>query len=293
MPDEAQRDKAGRVMVSRPLMSAGPALATGLPILGIHGAPRSGTTWLGQIFNASPQTAFRYQPFFAHAFRARVDAARSPQALEAILDEIAVTEDDFILQRGAATLAREALQFPKRQTSQLVYKEVRYHNLLPLLMQIPRLRGVGIVRNPLDVLASWVRAPREFRPEWRLADEWRIAPSKNQGRPEEFYGYERWKAAALLFERLQAADPARFHVVSYDALVRDPAGEMETLFAFADLPMCDQVRAFLDRSTSSADDDPYGVLRGAGGRGDAGDLPDDIRRAVRDDLGGTLLERYL
>lgn len=293
MPDEAQRDKAGRVMVSRLLMSAGPALATGLPILGIHGAPRSGTTWLGQIFNASPQTAFRYQPFFAHAFRARVDAARTPEALEAILDEIAVTEDEFILQRGSAALARETLEFPKREITRLVYKEVRYHNLLPLLLQIPRLRGVGIVRNPLDVLASWVRAPREFRPEWRLADEWRFAPSKNQGRPAEFYGYARWKAAALLFERLQAADPARFRIVSYEALVGDPVGESAALFAFAGLPMCDQVEAFLARSTSFEDGDPYGVLRGAGGLGDTGDLPDDIRQAVRDDLSGTPLEKHL
>lgn len=280
-------------MVSRRLMAARPVTATGLPILGIHGAPRSGTTWLGQIFNASPNTAFRYQPFFAHAFRARVDAARSPEALEAILDDIAITEDDFILQRGAAALAREALQFPKHEITQLVYKEVRYHNLLPRLLQIPRWRGVGVVRSPLDVLASWVRAPREFRPEWRLADEWRSAPSKNLGRPEEFYGYERWKTAALLFERLQAAAPDRFHVVSYRALVTDPFGESAALFAFAGLPASDQVEVFLTRSTSSDDDDPYGVLRGDGGRGDAGDLPGDIRQAICEDLSDTPLAKYL
>ncbi len=40
-----------------------------LPIIGLHGAPRSGTTWIGQIFNSAPQVAFRFQPFFAHAFR--------------------------------------------------------------------------------------------------------------------------------------------------------------------------------------------------------------------------------
>src|SRR6185312_12877245 len=176
----------------------------------------------------------------------------------AILGEIATTEDDYILQRGAATLARHELRFPKREITQVVYKEVRFHHRLPELMSIPRFRGVGIVRNPLDVLASWVRAPREFRPEWRLADEWRRAPSKNQGRVEEFYGYEQWKAAARLFERLQAETPGRFRVVSYQSLVVDPLGETQRLFAFAGLPMDDQVRAFLARSTSSEDDDPYG-----------------------------------
>jgi Sulfotransferase family len=274
-------------------MPPGPASATALPILGIHGVPRSGTTWLGQIFNASPHTAFRFQPFFAYAFHARADAARTTEDLDAILGEIAATEDDYILQRGAATLARQELRFPKGEITQVVYKEVRFHHLLPLLMRIPRFRGVGIVRNPLDVLASWVRAPREFRTEWNLADEWRLAPSKNQGRVEEFYGYERWKAAALLFEQLQADAPDRFKVASYRDLVRDPLSETAALFAFAGLPMDAQVEAFLARSTSSDDDDPYGVLRGAGGRGDVGDLPDDIRAAVLADLSGGALEKYL
>jgi hypothetical protein len=274
-------------------MPAGFAFDTALPILGLHGAPRSGTTWLGQIFNSSPHTAYRYQPFFAFAFRARVDAARTPEALEAILDEIAATEDDFILQRGAGALARQELRFPKREITRMVYKEVRYHHRLPQLLRIPRFRGIGIVRDPLDVLASWFRAPREFRPEWDQAAEWRLAPSKNQGRVEEFYGYEQWKAAAVMFERLQAEAPDRFRVVGYGRLVQDPVGEIAALFEFAGLPVDAQVQAFLAHSSSADDDDTYGVLRSGGGQGDVGDLPDDIRRAVLDDLRGTPLEKHL
>jgi hypothetical protein len=264
-----------------------------LPILGVHGAPRSGTTWLGQIFNSSPHTAYRYQPFFAHAFRSRVDAAHTPQALEQILDDIAATEDDFILQRGEAVIARDELSFAKREITHMVYKEVRYHHLLPQLMAIDRFKGVGIVRNPMETLASWMNAPREFRPEWSIADEWRRAPSKNCGRVEEFFGYEGWKASALIAERMQAEAPHRFRILRYADLVRDPVSEVAALFEFAGLRLDDQTLEFVDRSTSSEDDDPYGVMRGSGGRNGADSLPGAIRDAILQDLSGTVLERYL
>ena len=43
----------------------------------IHGAPRSGTTWLGQIFNASPRTQYRYQPLFSYRFKGQLQPTSS------------------------------------------------------------------------------------------------------------------------------------------------------------------------------------------------------------------------
>ena len=37
--------------------------------IAIHSAPRSGSSWLGQILNSSPKVCFRFQPLFSYAFK--------------------------------------------------------------------------------------------------------------------------------------------------------------------------------------------------------------------------------
>lgn len=261
-----------------------------LPVIGLHGAPRSGTTWIGQIFNSAPEAAFRFQPFFAHAFRPRVDAADTPSDLDQILKDIAATDDDFILQRGRT--ADRDLTFSKVEPTRLVYKEARYHHLLPTLMQVPRFKGVGIIRDPLEVLSSWKAAPREFDPAWDFGTEWRDAALKNAGRVEEFYGYEGWKRAALIFEAMAARYPDRFKILRYGSLIADPPGVVSDLFGFLGVAMTDQTRAFLARSTSRDDGDTYGVFRDLSRRAEP-ELPPEVRQAVLEDVAACDLATYL
>lgn len=262
-----------------------------LPVIGLHGAPRSGTTWIGQIFNSAPEVAFRFQPFFAHAFRPRVDAAASAGDLDQILKDIAASDDDFILQRGGQAPDND-LVFAKSPPAQVVYKEARYHHLLPTLMDILRFKGVGIIRDPLEVLSSWKNAPREFDPAWDFGAEWREAGLKNGGRIEEFFGYEGWKRAALIFQAMTARDPDRFRILRYGDLVADPVGVVTELFGFLGLAMTEQTQAFLSRSTSRDDGDTYGVFRDLSRRA-APDLPAEVRTAVLDDVARCDLATYL
>jgi hypothetical protein len=264
----------------------------GLPVIGLHGAPRSGTTWIGEVFNAAPEVAYRFQPFFAYAFRARVDAARTPQDLDRILDAIAETDDDFVLRRRPDRLADPELAFEKRTPTRLAYKEARYHHLLPMLMKIPRFRGVGIVRSPFAVLESWLAAPKEFDPRWDFAAEWRGAPSKNGGRAEEFFGYEGWKRAMLIFLRMAGEHPERFRLLHYDRLVADPAGEIAPVFRWAGLELSPQVLDFLARSRGRDDGDPYGVFRSGVARAPSGAITPEIRAAIEADLRANGLEAF-
>jgi hypothetical protein len=268
------------------------SVPAGLPVVGLHGAPRSGTSWIGELFNAAPEVAYRFQPFFAYAFRPRVDAARTPEDLDRILDAIAATDDDFVLQRRPDRLADPELAFAKTQATRLVYKEARYHQLLPMLMKIPRFRGVGIVRSPFAVLDSWVAAPKEFDPGWDFAAEWRHAPSKNGGRAEEFFGYEGWKRAMLIFLRLAGEYPERFRLLHYERLVADPAGEIAPLFDWLGLALSPQVADFLARARGRDDGDPYGVFRSGGPRPASGAITPEIRAAILDDLRASGLEAF-
>ena len=37
--------------------------------IGLHGVPRSGTSWLGNIFNSSPDLTYKHQPLYSYAFK--------------------------------------------------------------------------------------------------------------------------------------------------------------------------------------------------------------------------------
>lgn len=262
-------------------------------IIAIHGAPRSGTSWLGQLFNSSEHVAYRYQPFFAHAFRGRIDVSTGPAGLERFFDDLLSTDDDFVLQRASLALAGYELAFDKRGITHLVYKEVRFHDLLePLLERMPRLHAVGIVRDPRAVIASWAAAPREFRPEWCLHDEWREAPSKNGGQPENWYGFVRWRELAVLFLRLRERFPGQFSLVRYEDLVAAPGATLGGLFEACGLPMTLQVHDFLRRSRGEDDGSPYGVLRDAR-RTSSPDLDASVRDAIESELRGDPAECFL
>jgi hypothetical protein len=263
--------------------------------IAIHGVPRSGTTWLGEIVNSSPQVVFKYQPLFSYALKGFL----GPEADRARVDEFFAllerTTDDFLdrrPERERGVLPR----FEKAAPTHVVYKEVRYHHVLENLMAVhPDVLLVACVRNPLSVISSWLRAPREFRADlgWNAHEEWRRAPKKNAGRPEEFHGYERWKEAMRLFLRLEERHPARTHLVEYRRLLADAEREVDALFRFLGLPVTEQTRVFLRRSASESHPDAYSVFRrDQSDEGWRTQLDLEIAREILADLQGTELERF-
>lgn len=265
-------------------------------LVAIHGAPRSGTSWLGQLFNSSEHVAYRYQPLFSYTFRGSIDGGSNRTEIERFMAALLETDDDFVLQRGKASLAGYSLDFPKGDISHLVYKEVRHHEILAnLLARCPRALGIGIVRNPCAVIHSWSRAPREFNSAWNLRNEWREAGSKNREHPGNWYGFVRWKQLTELFHSLESSSPDRFLIVRYEDLVVNPAEVVGRLFGACQLPLSRQVSEFVERSRATDDGSPYGVFRDASRDSDAWRLELDpgIVQEIKRDLAGTSLERYL
>jgi len=262
-------------------------------IVGIHGAPRSGTSWLGQLFNSHEQVAYRFQPFFSYAFRGRLTAHSDSDDMRRFFDDLLATDDAFVTQYGDARLAHEMPTFAKATATHLAYKEVRFHDLMePILATLPQARLIGIVRDPLQVIESWFGAPREFRHEWSIMSEWRAAPRKNAGLQENWYGFDRWKALARLFLDLEQRYPERFMIARYGDLVGDTFNWMERLFSFAGLSSTRQTTQFIQDSTSRDDEDPYGVYR-AGKPAIRTQLPAEIRTAILRDLADSDLVRFV
>jgi len=262
----------------------------------IHGAPRSGTSWLGQIVNSSPRVAYRFQPLFSYAFKDRLGPDSGREEIERFLDDLSASDDDFLLQRDQVARGAYPVFLKDPVPTHLAMKHVRYHHVLEnLIRRIPdRVRVVGIVRHPCAVLSSWLKAPKEFHPGWDPAAEWRRAPSKNLGRPEEYYGFEKWKEVAELFLRLAGRYPDHFLLVRYAALNRDPAAGTARLFDFCGLDVEPQTTAFLEESRSRTHPDANAVFRENNDDGKwRGDLDPAIAAEVMEELAGTPLETFL
>lgn len=265
-------------------------------IVGIHGVPRSGTSWLGQLFNSSPYVAYRFQPLFSYAFKDRLDENSSLEEIDKFFEDILNTTDDFVLQRGEKKISKTCPEFHKgNKITHLFYKEVRYHNILRnLLEKKSGIKIVGIVRHPCAVINSWLRAPREFRKEWDPLNEWRNAPEKNQNRKEEFNGFEKWKEVAEIFMNLKGTFTDQFYLLKYSELNNDPLNTTQKLFEFCNLILEDQTVRFIVESTQVDDEDPYGIYRKK--RNDdkwQQELAPVIRDAIIKEINNTDYEQFL
>ncbi len=262
--------------------------------IGIFGAPRSGTSWLGHIFNSHPDVALRFQPLFSYGHKGSLTEHSSAEEIRAFFEEILCTQDAF-----AAMTSEMQKNYPTFQKSSqpthIVFKETRYLNIIEnILDQCSEVKIIGIVRNPLAVLASWISAPKEFNTEWDIHSEWRGAPNKNQNRPEEYYGFDKWKESAETFLRFKKQFPQQFLLVRYDELNREPLDTTKKLFSFCGLEVYKQVEDFLSASKSRHDSDPYSVFRAkANDNRWQGVLPDEIVKRIMLELKHTPLDNFL
>ncbi len=176
-----------------------------------------------------------------------------------------------------------------------MFKEIRYLNIVRnMVARSEDVKVLGIVRDPLSVLASWVLAPREFDAAWDIRREWRHAPSKNRGLPEECFGFEKWKQFAQTCLDLQERYPRRFRLVDYDALNAGTLEVITSVFAFCGLSLTPEVSRFIDESSSRHDPDPYSVYRSGVTRDRwKSVLPGDVVEQVLAEVEGTPLARFL
>lgn len=262
----------------------------------IHSVPRSGSTWLGAIFDSHPEVQYKYQPLFSYALKDFLDAEASEARIQDFFSKLNSLKDDFIdqvipKQKGLIPT------FTKNIPTTIVYKEVRYHHILSnLLEKDPEIIVLGLIRNPLAVVHSWLNAPKEFRRDlgWDPDAEWRFAPSKNQGRPEEYNGYEKWKEASLLFHDLAFRHPDRFILVRYQDLLENRQACVHKLFRSVNLELPEQTLRFLAESEEREVTDAYGVYKKKK-RDDAwvDQLPPHIVNYIENDLKHSHLESYL
>jgi len=231
--------------------------------IAIHSAPRSGSTWLGSIFDSHPNVIYKLQPLFSYALKDRISQNSSKAEIDKFFGDLQNTDDDFLDQIEGKK--RNIIPtFSKEKPFAIVYKEVRYHHILKnLLSRDKNIKVIGLIRNPFSVISSWLNAPKEFKKElgWDAKNEWRYAPSKNMNKVEEFNGYEKWKEVARLFLELKQDYPERFYMIRYEDMLDNSIDVVKELFDFCNLSFSIQTNNFLIKPTKKNDSDPYSVFK--------------------------------
>ncbi len=231
--------------------------------IAVHSVPRSGSTWVGSIFDSHPKVVYKMQPLFSYAFKDRLSPVSDLEEINTFFEELELASDPFLDQLEGKK-KNTIPSFSKTEPSTIVYKEVRYHHILKNLLSTDEsIKIIGLIRNPFSVISSWLKAPKEFRRElgWRIDEEWRFALKKNLNRPEEFYGYEKWKEVTQLFLHLRKEFPRRFYLLKYEDLLKNTKKEVEKVFSFCNFELTPQTFDFIEKSSSINDADAYSVFK--------------------------------
>jgi hypothetical protein len=261
----------------------------------IAGVPRSGTSWLGEIINSSPNVAYRFQPMFSYAFKDFVNIESRRDDYESFFKGIYKSSDDFLLQKDKRESGIYPVFHKKDDPRFLAFKMCRYQYLIrQMLYYFGNVKLLGIIRHPCAAINSWLRNPREFPQESDPRKEWRYGACKNKGREEEFFGFYKWKEVAHLYLDLKEKYPQKVFVIKYEALVDSPLEISKQFFDFVGLEFTEQTEAFLEKCHSINIDSPYAVFKNKTVKERwQSELAPSIADEIIEDIKDTRLARFL
>lgn len=222
--------------------------------------PRSGTSWLGQIFDSHPEVSFKLSPLFSYQFKNAVNKSSSKSEWDTLFKNVFYSKDEFINQNYRRKSGEYPI-FQKEKLKRLVIKDTRYHNLTDTLLKLfPEIKFIHIVRHPCGTINSWLKTPNEFPQNLNHLDEWRTAKCRKTS-IEEFWGYEDWLFLTKKYLNLQEEFPNRVRVVFYERLVFNLHEETKNMFEFVNLKLHEQTINFIRSSQSSHNISEYSVFK--------------------------------
>jgi hypothetical protein len=260
----------------------------------ITGMPRSGTSWIGQIFDSCPSVRYRLSPLFSYEFKNYIREDSTRQDWEYVLRGAYRSTNEFMDQ----TYRRRAGEYPAftlkdSDPEVLVVKFNRFQNLIERMLDLlPEVRMLAIARNPCGAIHSWLKAPKEFPPDADPMQHWRSGAVKKVGYGD-YFGFDDWKWVTRLHVRLARTMPERFRLERYEDVVRDPARKIREIFGFFGLPFSEQTLEFIQLSQQRPVAGDYSVYKDPTVADRWRDeLQGEIRETILSELKGTDLECF-
>jgi hypothetical protein len=261
----------------------------------LTGMPRSGTSWLSQIFDSNPHVRFRLSPLFSYEYKNRLTESSSSGDWEAVLQGAYRSSNDFMNQTVRRNLGQYPV-FPVKDDDPpyLAIKDTRFHNLTERALELlPALRVVAIVRHPCGAIHSWLTSRGEFPATADPLREWRTGECRKTGYGE-FWGFDDWRSVTTMHLNLMERFRGRVYIQRYEDLVRSPVEEVTRLMDFAGLDFHSQTRDFISESHSLHNPSEYAVYkdRSVAVRWQS-ELDPFIRQTIMSELRDTRLEGFL
>jgi len=258
------------------------------------GMPRSGTTWLSQIFEHSPDVIMRLSPNYSYPLKNMLDRTSIRADWEAQLSAALDTDDPFMTQNWRREKGELDWVEKDARVRLLMIKDTRFLEIYLRGMELlPKAKCLFVVRHPCGALNSW-RKSREFPPGADFRTQWRYGACRKSEGPGEYWGFEDWKRLARLFLSAEKNVPDRVKVFRYENLVARPVETTEELFAFVGIEMSLAVTVFLARSHAKHDPNVFSVFRSpAVAESWHNEFPSDIATEVLTELEGTDLARFM
>ncbi|HJP98335.1 MAG TPA: sulfotransferase [Rhodanobacteraceae bacterium] len=180
----------------------------------VFGMPRSGTTWIGKLFDSHPDTLYRHEPdsvrrLSMSLFPEKEDAGRYRGELEGFVASLPYVRSSKVVckqplfskdyqstaslyvYRASAAAARIASRFQKnfpclyRPTAEgcgrarLVWKSIESSGRLGIcIAALPEAHAIHVMRHPCGVVASWLRGAQAdgFGRPTKSAGLWMLKP---------------------------------------------------------------------------------------------------------------------
>ena len=259
------------------------------------GMPRSGTTWLSQVFESSPDFIVRLSPNYSWPLKNQLDLDSSRDDWVANLSAALSSDDPFMTQDFRRETG-EIATFPPRSPTEvrrLAIKDTRFHDLYQRATEIfGEAQIIYLVRHPGGMLNSWWRSS-EFPAGAELAAEWRTGACRKSGGPGEYWGFDDWRALTERYLAFERQAPERYRVCRYEDLVRNRQQVSAELFEFAGYRLRPATSAFLRDSANRHDGRDYAVFKDPSVADRwRSELPEPVRAAIRDELAGTPLAEF-
>lgn len=261
----------------------------------LTGMPRSGSTWLSQIFASGPQVRLKFCPLFSYEFKNKLDEAASAEDWTKLFHDTYHCASEYLDQ---GYLRKKGLvptfEVKEATPAKLVIKSTRFHNLVPSILAKHRtIKFVHLARDPRASIHSWLTNPYEFPEDASPMAEWRHGSCRKTG-PGEFWGFEDWKFVNAQALKLQSQYPDRFRVLQYEDLTANLKSGVQTVFDFCGLPYHYQTDEFLTASTSTHLDNKRSVFKKpVSNQSWNGKLDHEIAEACLQEVQNTPLARFL